>query len=426
MYYKRQIPTLAVLCSLWQFQYICRIDARSDLLPQEKYRNRAVQAPKDVYLVWSAACLADNYIDDEDIYTKDDMPLSALSSKFESRSHLDVEHEVMDVQAKMCIFNKAIEIKIPDPVEKPVENSSEIVSTVASVEENIPVPLSETGRPPIDFFKDIFENSSDDEDLPETQTDVSKTPVIEISENEKESTTPVAEVTDSNEKPIITESKKVGFGVFANLDLDALNQRTPKVKTNSLDNTEIKCETMDISEKSEEENKSVPNISPETSGLSENLYGPELPPDYNESSLPSSSKYVSKKHAKHKHKHQKHKKKRRRRNISHTKSSEESSFDSNEDIPPTIILEKPRFHQTAFSRFLNGHTNALTFKHGQKIFPQCHWCSSDMASPAHVLICLGFDKRRGPPGPSNVFSHFLIHRNCLALLDSSEISNNNN
>ncbi|GIY18459.1 g patch domain-containing protein 1 [Caerostris darwini] len=343
-------------------------------------------------------------------------PLSAaLSSKFESRSHLDVEHEVMDAIAKakkesikkteekrkligkqnrntfewhpaslLCkrfnvpnpypnapdvsesqksksLFDhlsfenreaegkkqlsnskpKAIEIKIPDPVKKPVENSSEIVSTVASVEENIPVPLSETGRPPIDFFKDIFENSSDEEDLPETLTNVSKTPpVIEISKNEKESTTPVAEVTISNEKPVTTESKKVGFGVFANLDLDALNQRTPKVKTNSLDNTEIKCETMDISEKSEEENKSVPNISPETSGLSENLYGPELPPDYNESSLPSSSKYVSKKHAKHKHKHQKHKKKKKKKKHKSHKSSEESSFDSNEDIPPTVILEK--------------------------------------------------------------------------------------
>ncbi|GIY41159.1 hypothetical protein CEXT_747491 [Caerostris extrusa] len=27
---------------------------------------------------------------------------------------------------------------------------------------------------------------------------------------------------------------------------------------------------------------------------------------------------------------------------------------------------RPRFHQTAFSRFLSGHSGALTFRHGQK------------------------------------------------------------
>ncbi|GIY39133.1 hypothetical protein CEXT_86311 [Caerostris extrusa] len=53
---------------------------------------------------------------------------------------------------------------------------------------------------------------------------------------------------------------------------------------------------------------------------------------------------------------------------------------------------RPIYHQTAFSRSLSGHTSALTFRHGQKIIPQCHWCSSDMAPPAHIFICLGFDK----------------------------------
>ncbi|GIY32865.1 hypothetical protein CDAR_310311 [Caerostris darwini] len=53
---------------------------------------------------------------------------------------------------------------------------------------------------------------------------------------------------------------------------------------------------------------------------------------------------------------------------------------------------RPIFHQTAFSRFLSGRTSALTFRHCQKIFPQCHWCSFEMVSPTHILISLGFDK----------------------------------
>ncbi|GIY59309.1 hypothetical protein CDAR_514111 [Caerostris darwini] len=54
---------------------------------------------------------------------------------------------------------------------------------------------------------------------------------------------------------------------------------------------------------------------------------------------------------------------------------------------------RPRFHQTACSRFMNGHTSALTFRHDQKIFPQCHWYSSDMASSlAHISTCSGFEK----------------------------------
>ncbi|GIY53505.1 hypothetical protein CDAR_26661 [Caerostris darwini] len=81
---------------------------------------------------------------------------------------------------------------------------------------------------------------------------------------------------------------------------------------------------------------------------------------------------------------------------------------------------RPRFHQTAFSRFLSGHTSALTFRHCQKI---CHWCSYVMASPAHILICLGFDKDEVLRAPQLFLRQ--IHGNCLALLDSSEISINN-
>ncbi|GFU42983.1 putative RNA-directed DNA polymerase from transposon BS [Trichonephila clavipes] len=48
--------------------------------------------------------------------------------------------------------------------------------------------------------------------------------------------------------------------------------------------------------------------------------------------------------------------------------------------------------QSTYSRFLSGHTRALRFSNGQKIFPECHWCSSGEASPNHILLCLGFKK----------------------------------
>ncbi|GFT77020.1 hypothetical protein TNCV_1099161 [Trichonephila clavipes] len=38
----------------------------------------------------------------------------------------------------------------------------------------------------------------------------------------------------------------------------------------------------------------------------------------------------------------------------------------------------PRKYQTAFSSFVSGPIKALTFRKGQKIFPECHWCYSDL------------------------------------------------
>ncbi|GFT21885.1 RNase H domain-containing protein [Trichonephila clavipes] len=48
--------------------------------------------------------------------------------------------------------------------------------------------------------------------------------------------------------------------------------------------------------------------------------------------------------------------------------------------------------QSTYSRFLSRHKRALRFSNGQKIFQECHWCSSGEASPNHILLCLGFKK----------------------------------
>ncbi|GFU64002.1 RNase H domain-containing protein [Trichonephila clavipes] len=52
----------------------------------------------------------------------------------------------------------------------------------------------------------------------------------------------------------------------------------------------------------------------------------------------------------------------------------------------------PRKYQSAFSRFVSGHIKALTFWQGQKIFPECHLCYSELVSPANILTCLNFKK----------------------------------
>ncbi|PRD36757.1 UNVERIFIED_CONTAM: G patch domain-containing protein 1 [Trichonephila clavipes] len=367
-------------------------------------------------------------------------PLSAvLNAKFESRSHLDIEHEVMDALAKARKENvKKVEEKrklvglhnrksfewhpasllckrfnVPNPY----PNSSEISgsqkskslfdhisfdirktdmheqishSPAKSIPDKVPSSerpdseasqkpnqenisdnpfmtpinktesasdqLTETGRPPIDFFKDIFENSSsDEEDVAQIEKISSESPPRTEKESDVAATSHEtnvvsnqkcnSDISTSNPKSF-GETKKAGFGVFANLDLDALNQRGPKVKQSSSENIEIKNDVIDISESPvNEDNKTndASNIQIENQSLQDDFYGPELPPDYNESPISNSSKCVTKKHSKHKskhkHKHHKYKSKKKKKKHSSHKSSDDSSSDSDEDLPPKVVLE---------------------------------------------------------------------------------------
>ncbi|GFY00232.1 hypothetical protein TNCV_4664841 [Trichonephila clavipes] len=72
---------------------------------------------------------------------------------------------------------------------------------------------------------------------------------------------------------------------------------------------------------------------------------------------------------------------------------ESSKFELNRQIktPPSHAWyfakcpgETFRPLQSTYSRFLSGHTRALSFSNGQKTFPECHWCSSGEASPNHI------------------------------------------
>ncbi|GFT21033.1 putative RNA-directed DNA polymerase from transposon BS [Trichonephila clavipes] len=51
-----------------------------------------------------------------------------------------------------------------------------------------------------------------------------------------------------------------------------------------------------------------------------------------------------------------------------------------------------RKYQTAFWSFVSGHINSLSFRQGQKIFPECRLCYSELVSPAHTLTFLEFKK----------------------------------
>ncbi|GFX72075.1 uncharacterized protein TNCV_2346631 [Trichonephila clavipes] len=52
-----------------------------------------------------------------------------------------------------------------------------------------------------------------------------------------------------------------------------------------------------------------------------------------------------------------------------------------------------RQDQTLLARFRNGHLKSMKFSEGCKSFEMCTDCSSEPASPAHILECLGLTKQ---------------------------------
>ncbi|XP_054714657.1 G patch domain-containing protein 1-like [Uloborus diversus] len=350
-------------------------------------------------------------------------PLSnALSSRFESRSHLSVEHEVMSALEKkkeekkekiplkkilVGSCNRRIvdwfpaslickRFNVPNPY--PNSSSTGVPSTqkglslfdhisfnerspeetnnttISSLErdssscsaeniskihdispkdnfsfdtenrKNLEDVTSENKRPPMDLFKDIFENSSSEDEDSSNKKDNSENQVNLETESESKINSDITcdspHNVPSQEKKILTP--KVGFGVFANLDLDVLNQRTVtkvNVQRNDLE-TEIEVQTTATSLPKE----------PESLSSSIDLYGPALPPNYSSSPCPVSfsDKTLSTKHAKHKakhkhkHKHYKHHKSHKRKKKSSKndlESSNSSDGDSNDDVD-TLIIEK--------------------------------------------------------------------------------------
>ncbi|GFW69336.1 uncharacterized protein TNCV_486851 [Trichonephila clavipes] len=52
-----------------------------------------------------------------------------------------------------------------------------------------------------------------------------------------------------------------------------------------------------------------------------------------------------------------------------------------------------RQNQTLLARFRSGHIKSMKFSEGRKSFEMCTNCSSEPATPAHILECLGLTKK---------------------------------
>ncbi|GBM49888.1 hypothetical protein AVEN_92155-1 [Araneus ventricosus] len=52
-----------------------------------------------------------------------------------------------------------------------------------------------------------------------------------------------------------------------------------------------------------------------------------------------------------------------------------------------------RRDQTTLTRFLSGHIRGLTFSDNSKCFGICPKCTTEKATPDHVLACLGLSKQ---------------------------------
>ncbi|GFS52906.1 uncharacterized protein TNCV_330681 [Trichonephila clavipes] len=48
-----------------------------------------------------------------------------------------------------------------------------------------------------------------------------------------------------------------------------------------------------------------------------------------------------------------------------------------------------RQDQTVLARFRSGHIKSMKFSEGRKSFEMCMSCSSEPATPDHILECLG-------------------------------------
>lgn len=222
---------------------------------------------------------------------------SPASSKKSIFDHLSVG-DVVSASSKNMKENAHSTQEIESgPLTEKITNKGDMPSSCSTLEQSAPVEIK---KPPIDLFKEIFANSSSEEDEEEKELELSP----KVSSSPEDESVPV---------------KKAGFGVFANLDLDALNQRkSPKY-------SQQEKQVTDVGKEMDE----TPN---------EGFYGPELPPSLE--TAPVSLYEVPRKHtkhkSKHKHKHRKHKSEKKKK---HSRKQFQVSSSSDEEALPIKIIE---------------------------------------------------------------------------------------
>ncbi|GFU38629.1 uncharacterized protein TNCV_1495611 [Trichonephila clavipes] len=68
-----------------------------------------------------------------------------------------------------------------------------------------------------------------------------------------------------------------------------------------------------------------------------------------------------------------------------------------------------RQDQTLLARFRSGHIKSMKFSEGRKSFEMCMNCTSEPASPAHILECLGLTKQDLADDPLLVLDYLKVY-----------------
>ncbi|GBN32771.1 hypothetical protein AVEN_58868-1 [Araneus ventricosus] len=75
-----------------------------------------------------------------------------------------------------------------------------------------------------------------------------------------------------------------------------------------------------------------------------------------------------------------------------------------------LSIDCSRRHQTTLTRFLSGHIRSLTFSDNSKCFEICPKCTTEQATPDHILVCLGLFKQDLVSNPLLTLDFFRVHR----------------
>ncbi|GBM23446.1 hypothetical protein AVEN_181566-1 [Araneus ventricosus] len=68
-----------------------------------------------------------------------------------------------------------------------------------------------------------------------------------------------------------------------------------------------------------------------------------------------------------------------------------------------------RRYQKTLTRFLSGHIRSLTFSDNSKCFEICPKCTTEQATPNHMLACLGLSQQDLVPNPLLTLDFFRVH-----------------
>ncbi|GFV07840.1 RNase H domain-containing protein [Trichonephila clavipes] len=77
-----------------------------------------------------------------------------------------------------------------------------------------------------------------------------------------------------------------------------------------------------------------------------------------------------------------------------------------------LVLEAHGFtrqDQTLLALFRSGHIKSMKFSEGRKIFEMCTNCSSEPATPAHIVECLGLTKQDFADVPVLVLDYLKVY-----------------